>query len=272
MNCEQIKKCIEEKTYKIINVIKSVNYQFDKFGKIQEDDFEEEMNEEDIKRVFIELKNVIKNENDLLLIIFQEFFFSYHKIINTSNMDIISEECHKITEENNNVIIFINLCHEISKEKVPDNYMNNLKTYIDPITDNDSKDIWRISSHSFNSLFKDNIDRFFSNETFVIMRKSLLYSYKKSSYYYELSKMDNYNYLIGFGQDEINLKLSKELLDIARLLSKEISIEICFDFQKNIKVKKFEKLILDDNDTYTYSQIEKLQNIRKNIQDYSEKK
>ena len=91
MNCGQIKKCIEEKNYKIINVIKSVNYQFTKFGAIN-DHFEEEMSEEDIKQVFIELKNVIKNENDLILIVFQEFFFSYHKVINNYNTNIISEE------------------------------------------------------------------------------------------------------------------------------------------------------------------------------------
>ena len=271
MNCEQIKKCIEEKNYKIINVIKSVNYQFTKFGAIN-DHFEEEMSEEDIKQVFIELKNVIKNENDLILIVFQEFFFSYHKVINNYNTNIISEECEKITEENKNVILFINICHEISKEKLPNNYINNLKTYLEPITDNDSKDIWRISSHSFNSLFKNNRQLFFSNETFVIMRKNVLYSYKKSSYYYELINIENYNYVMGFGQDEINLQLNKELFDIAKLLSNEISIEICFDFQKNIKTKKFENLILNDKDIYTYSQINNLQKIRINIQDYSKKR
>ena len=75
MNCEQIKECIDKKNYKIINVIKSVNYQFDKFGRILSR-FDEEMNEKDINQVFIELKKVIKNENDLLFIVFQEFFFS----------------------------------------------------------------------------------------------------------------------------------------------------------------------------------------------------
>jgi hypothetical protein len=271
MNCEQIKKCIEEKNYKIINVIKSVNYHFNKIGGI-DDLFEEETNEEDIKKVFIELKNVIKNENDLLLIVFQEFFFSYHKVIDESNKYIISEECKKITEENKNVIIFINLCHEISEEKLPINYINKLKTYIEPITDNDSKDIWRISSDPFNSLFNDERKFFYSNETFVIMRKNVLYSYKKSSYYHELINTNNYNYVMGFGQDEINLQLSGELLDIAKLLSNEISIEICFDFQKNIKAKKFENLILNDDDKFTHSQIDNLQKIRINIQDYSKKK
>ena len=270
MNCKQIEKCIEEKNYKIINVIKSINYQFEEKGT--EADFEEEMNEADIKQVFNELKNTIKNENDLLLIIFQEFFFSYHKVITDSNLDIISEECTKITGEKNNVILFINLCHEISKDKLPNNYENNLKTYIDPISDNDSKYIWKISSHSFDSLFNSDIDKFFSNETFVIMRKKLLYSYKKSSYYYELNKIGKYNYVMGFGQDEINIGLGKELLEIARLLSKKISIEICFDIQKNIKTKKFENLLLRDDDEYTHSQIENLKKIRENIEDYSEKK
>ena len=60
MNCGQIKKCIEEKNYKIINAIKSVNYQFTKFGAIN-DHFEEEMSEEDIKQVFIGNKINIHN-------------------------------------------------------------------------------------------------------------------------------------------------------------------------------------------------------------------
>ena len=60
MNCGQIKKCIEEKNYKIINVIKSVNYQFTKFVAIN-DHFEEEMSEEDIKQVFIGNKINIHN-------------------------------------------------------------------------------------------------------------------------------------------------------------------------------------------------------------------
>lgn len=271
MNCEQIKECIDKKNYKIINVIKSVNYQFDKFGKILSR-FDEEMNEKDINQVFIELKKVIKKENDLLFIVFQEFFFSYHKVIQDDNKNIILEECKNITEDHKNIIIIINLSHEILKEKLPDNYINNLKTYLNPITDNDSEDIWRISSHPFNALFNERKYRFFANETFVIMRKNILYSYKKSSYYYELCNNDLYNYVIGFGNDEINFQLNKELLEIAKLLSYKISIEICFDFQKNIKTKKFQNLILNDNDSFTYSEIENLKKIRKNIQDYSNKK
>ena len=44
MNCEQIKEFIDKKNYKIINVIKEVNYKFCKFGKILSC-FNEEMNE-----------------------------------------------------------------------------------------------------------------------------------------------------------------------------------------------------------------------------------
>ena len=44
------------------------------------------------------------------------------------------------------------------------------------------------------------------------MRNNILYKYKKSSYYEELKNKEDYNYIIGFGTDEMNYKLEDELL------------------------------------------------------------
>ena len=103
------------------------------------------------------------------------------------------------------------------------------------------------------------------------MREYVLYSYKKSSYFHEITNLDEFNYLIGFGNDNINIQLNKELLEISKLLSEKISIEICYDFQKNIKEKKFENLILNDGDE-KFSLIKKIKELRKDVQDYSKKK
>lgn len=75
-------------------------------------------------------------------------------------------------------------------------------------------------------------------------------------------------YITGFGVDEINKELSKDLLEISENLSKNISIEICFDIQKNIKVKSFDNVILYKKE----SNIRKLKELRKNVKNYLDKK
>ena len=108
-------------------------------------------------------------------------------------------------------------------------------------------------------------------ETFIIMRGNVLYKYKKASFYHETQVFRVYNYIIGFGEDEINEELKGELLKIAKTISNEISIEICYDLQNNIKTKKFDNLILFDNDP-DLKILDKLKEIRKNVKDYSQKK
>ena len=188
MNCEQIKEFIDKKNYKIINVIKEVNYKFCKFGKILSC-FNEEMNER-YKTSFYWIKKSYKKRKWFAIYCFSRIFFSYDRVINNYKKNIILEECKNITEDNKNLILFINLNHEILKEKLPDNYINNLKTFLNFITDNDSEVILRFSSHSFYALFNKNKNFFFANETFVIMSKNVLYFYKKSSYYHELCNID----------------------------------------------------------------------------------
>ena len=70
----------------------------------------------------------------------------------------------------------------------------------------------------------------------------------------------NHNYIIGFGNDELNNNLDENLFAIAKLISKKISIEICYDIQKNIKAKSFEFFQLTD---YNCMEIEQLKNITK---------
>ena len=66
------------------------------------------------------------------------------------------------------------------------------KIYIDP-TDYNQSLIWNISSENFHLLCSKEKANYFSNETFVIMRNNILYSYKKSTYFKELPSLVDYN-------------------------------------------------------------------------------
>ena len=170
-----------------------------------------------------------------------------------------------------NTVFIINLLYQFKEPKPTEDYEKKIETYLKKIRDNNSKIIWSISSHDIKDIYENKTDKYYSNETFIIMRNNILYKYKKASYYNETNLYRYYNYIIGFGEDEINENLNDELLKIAKTISNEISIEICIDLQNNIKTKKFDNLILCDNDP-DLKIIDKLKQIRKNVKNYSQKK
>ena len=271
MSFEKIKECIESKRFMIINVIKSNNYQFDKETGKEQSFFTEIMDEVEINLFFLKLEQIIKGKNSLCFVILNEYFFSYHLVISKKNYDFIINMCKEISKKKPNIILYINLCHETEKNNLPAEYSKKLKIYLNDIYDNDNNQIWKISSLEYSKLFKEKINNYFANETFAIMNGYILYSYKKSSYYEEIENISNYNYIIGFGTDEINQDLNNELKEISKYLSEKISIEICFDFQRNIKTKSFENIILEKGDP-KLNAIEELKELRKDVKNYSEKK
>ena len=256
-----------EKKFTIINVTKSNNYQFFDDGKKNED-MVDYMDKFEIGKFFDELEKIISDNNNLCFIIFNEFFFSYHLIIKETNYNLIMERSFQITEKKPNIILFINLCHEIQPELITKEYTDKLQVYYNKIYDNDNNEIWDISSLSKDKIFKNKNNNYFANETFVIMRGSILYTYKKSTYFFEIYNTVYYNYVIGFGTDEINKNLNGELSRISEYLSRIISIEICYDFQKNIKIKTFENAIFKGDN----NEIKEIKELRKNVKNYSEKK
>ena len=269
MNYNQIKENIDSQKFKIINITKCKNNKYSDKGNSYMH-LRDILTEADINNFFEKLDEKI-NSDSLTFIILNEFFFSYHEIIIQENYELILKSCKKITKEKKNVILVINLCHQVFDEKISSEYENNIKTYLDKIYDNDLKVIWNISTHGFDEIFSKKTNKYYSNETFVLMRGEQLYSYKKSTYYQEIKDFSLFNYIIGFGTDIINKELKNELLDIAKLLSNKLSIEICFDLQKNIKTRKFENILLftDDED---FNNIKELIKIRANVQNYDQKK
>lgn len=267
LNCDDISKCVDGKKFTIINVTKSNNYQFFDDGKMNED-MEDYMDKFEIGKFFDELEKIISDNNNLCFIIFNEFFFSYHLIIKETNYNLIMERSFQITEKKPNIILFINLCHEIQPELITKEYTDKLQVYYNKIYDNDNNEIWDISSLSKDKIFKNKNNNYFANETFVIMRGSILYTYKKSTYFFDIYNTVYYNYVIGFGTDEINKNLNGELSRISEYLSRIISIEICYDFQKNIKIKTFENAIFKGDN----NEIKEIKELRKNVKNYSEKK
>ena len=128
----------------------------------------------------------------------------------------------ELTEKKPNIVLFINLLHNIDSKHVTNEYIDKMKIYIKPIYDNNSKEIWNISTELPDKLYDEKIQNFFSNETFVIMRGTVLYQYKKSTYFSEINSIEQHNYIIGFGQDEINSNLDEEKKEIANFFSDKI--------------------------------------------------
>ena len=269
MKDDKIKESLYSKNFKIINVIKNINYKFDYLGN--QIDFEEIMEKEDINKFFDELDKILSDTDELCFVIFQEYFFSYHLVIKEKNSELILNLTKEITRKKQNTVFIINLLYQFKEPKPTDDYEKKIEIYFKKIYDNDSKKIWEISSHNIKAIYGNQTDNYYSNETFIIMRGNILYKYKKASFYHETQVFRVYNYIIGFGEDEINEELKGELLEIAKTISNEISIEICYDLQNNIKTKKFDNLILFDNDP-DLKILDKLKEIRKNVKDYSQKK
>ena len=270
MKIGEIKNLIDSKNFKVINAIKCNNYSYDKKKK-EMVEIREQMDKRDIIFFFDELDKVISSVNDLTIVVLNEYFFSYHLIVDDENYKMIISRALEITKNKANVILIINICHNVDKDKISKEHISKIKDYSKEIIDNDNNSIWKISSGASSGLFNEERDNYFANETFVIMRGEILYSYKKSTYYYEIDNSSEYNYLIGFGTDEINENLNSELKDIGKMISDKISIEICFDVQNNIKVKKFQNIVIDERN-YDFQNFNFINDIRKNINNYDEKK
>ena len=264
LNKDEIKESLLNRNYKVIHVIKCINYSFHQNGEPFEE--EELMDNSDINRVFEGIKENMINKNILNFLIFNEFFFSYHRVISNENFNLIIDLAKNITRIYPNLVIIINLLHEIEPESFDMNkYLSDCKTYFTEISDKENNIIWNISSKKFDVVFKNNNKNYYSNETFVIMRNNILYKYKKSTYFEELNGEEEYNYTIGFGNDEMNYKLEDDLFQIGKILSENISIEICYDLQNNIKSKSF------DNITEEIPGIKELKKLRENVVNYDKK-
>ena len=98
MKDDKIKESLNSKKFKIINVIKNINYKFDDFGN--QIDFVEIMEKEDIAKFFDELDKILLDTDDLCFVIFQEYFFSYHLVIEEEKSELILSLTKEITKKN----------------------------------------------------------------------------------------------------------------------------------------------------------------------------
>lgn len=267
---EGIKACINKGGYKIINLVRSNKYKIFVIGTAKENFIfiEKEIVVEILDEIFNELKKI----KGLAFVIFNEYFFSYHAIIPNDIFDIIINKCKEITNNLPNIILLINLLHIIENKKVPSEYKNKMENYLniiksDPITEPDSI-IWNVSSNTFKEIFIDQNKNYISNESFVIMRNEILFTYKKSTYYKELQSNYDYNYYIGFGKYEEPSRLSNELKNIAEFLMKNISIDICADIQNEVKYINFDNYYI----IQYKPELSELEKIRKGVVSYTNKK
>ena len=93
MKLSEIKDCFDNNKFKIINITKCKNYEFDKVGK-EKKFYTEDLKEKEIKLFFKKLEQFIKNTKTLCFIVLNEYFFSYHSVIADDNYKLIMEKAN----------------------------------------------------------------------------------------------------------------------------------------------------------------------------------
>lgn len=201
-----------------------------------------------IDNIFIKLDETIKNfSKKLIVIVFQEYFFSENAPMNLDLFNYTFDLCKKFTTIHENSLLFVNLLHTLKISNSND-LENNIKTYSNAIGSKiEGRIFWK--PPNIINLLPNNLPQFFRNCTYVFMFGKELYYHKKSSYSNEISIKINYD--IGFFEkDEINPNLKEDEIELAKLINNTFQLHICLDF-KNDYEKSMKNLIEEkDNDFY----------------------
>ena len=257
MNIDMIKQFLKNpKNFVIINITRDYFFCLLQKGKLNNDYFipyeikrEFLLNKTHIDIVFKKLNEIIQSitNNLLVIIVFQECFFSEKKTLKNEEFNCILEFCEKLTLNFKNCLLFVNLIHNIRLDNFKINE-KNINIYLNPIGSKiGNKTFWRVSTKS-NLLFEDS-KNYIRNCTYVYMKGTQLYYHKKSSYFNEILNLQNYD--IGFFEiDEINENLNEEEKEIAELLVDNFDIHICFDFQ--IDFENTIKILIKEKDNNFY--------------------
>jgi len=164
------------------------------------------LNEPHVKSIFDKLCEIAKfYSNKLIIIAFEEYFFSEYIALDLEEFNIISNACKNFTLNYKNCILFINLLHQIDIKEKKD-IENNIQIYSNIIGSKIvGKNFWKVTSIS--NLLPKGHNIFFRNCTYVYMLGKILYNQKKSTYSNEVKFPGKYD--IGFFEmKEINHDLT----------------------------------------------------------------
>lgn len=81
-------------------------------------------------------------------------------------------------------------------------------------------------------LFKDKSKYWYSNESFMIYNRKIIFTLKKQIFHREMIITDQNNFCLGFGQQKTNLLKNEPEYKLYEFLWSKIDIEICRDIQK----------------------------------------
>jgi len=206
------------------------------------------LNESHIKDIFNKLGEIIdKLPDKLIVIVFEEYFFSEGSPMKPEEFKNISNICQNFTSIYANTLLFVNLLHIIDTNDIKI-IENNIKTYSNTIVSKiQGKIFWNVSS--LDNLLPDFPKNYFRNCTYIYMFGKILYQHKKSSYFSEITTRMKYD--IGFFEmNEINPNLNEEEKEITQLIIDTFQLHICLDFTNDFETKINNLIKEKDNDFY----------------------
>lgn len=186
-----------------------------------------------IENIFKKLEEIVKIiSNKIIIIVFEEYFFSKDFPMKEEEFENISKICEKFTFTYQNTILFVNLLHTITILENVSNIKENILTYSHNISSRIKSNtlFWNVSSNY--DLLEKQSEVFVRNCTYIYILGKEFYSHKKSTYCNEYSNKINYD--IGFFEkDEINKSLLTEEVNLAKLIIDTFELHICLDFTYN---------------------------------------
>lgn len=212
-----------------------------KFLKVQQSFIEQKLSDKQISEIFQILQNEItKYENRVILVIFNEYFFARSPIYEYEKNKIIELFYNNVVKVHNNtneVLYLMNFLYKISRN-ILDTELEELKIYLSCI--NEESELFNINPSSYYNLIRKDSQLWFTNESFMLYNNKIIFSQKKQAYSKEL-KLPKFNFLLGFGGKQSNIKDDEPEYELFRYLDSAINIDICLDLQKKYSFnrKKF---------------------------------
>ena len=157
---------------------------------------------EEIQNIFQSIKDKIKQfKEKTLLLIFNEFFFSF-KPLTVNDRNNIIKLLFKIFVDFDSILFLVNFLHELDSP-LCQNEINLLKKYLEPI-DNFSNVFGINPNKGREDLINNASKKWYSNESLLLFNNKIIFSYKKQTYHKEMH-LDGNNFSLGFGQKETKL-------------------------------------------------------------------
>lgn len=223
------------------------------------------------------LFNIIKEDlleckNNPTLIICSEYFFSRAPLLPNQRNHIISK-INDIINENKYFLFLVNFLHKLD-DSLNEKEVSDLKEYLNPI-DVNSNIFYYNPNPNHIDLLSNNSDIWFTNESYFIFNKKIIFTVKKQSFHSEMLLDKEQNFSLGFGAKITKLKESDSEYKLFKYFDSIMDIEICLDIQNSFNYHRKE-FMSKDIGGFNYEMKNNIKEKRKifeklNIQDFSTK-